>query len=386
MARTALYLLLLAAIAPYLYDRYVSVSNMLANRPSKFTPIYNIKSHEFKFQDRLKNCEDVLLDEGSGLAILSCDPGRDRWNTVMGVFARAKGHRSGQLYLWDYSTPNLPSTEALRPIVLENFPHGDDFHPLGIEYDASTSTLYVISHMLPHSVIEIFSLAPTTATATYLKTFQHDLIHAPNSIHTVGAGKLYVTIDHYFQARTWPLLSKIETFAGPPLAGVIFVDINEPASARYVARVPFANGIAGINETSVVVASSSKSGLYFYTRDPVTQDLRYERLVRTPAAVDNISVDRQGRVLAAGHPYALELVATAEGREGCVEGSLEEGEQRACGCAAPSWAAEWSEEAGLRVLYMGREFCTSSSVVRDVGRGVGVVGGLYGRGVMVFRE
>jgi arylesterase/paraoxonase len=56
---------------------------MLANRPGKFQEIYNIKSHELLFQDRVRNCEDVVLDEEKGVAFLSCDEGRDRWNTVM---------------------------------------------------------------------------------------------------------------------------------------------------------------------------------------------------------------------------------------------------------------------------------------------------------------
>lgn len=80
------YLVILAAIAPYLYDRWQALSAMLANRPGKLEPVYNIKSHKIKFRDRVRNCEDVVLDEGMGIAILSCDPGRDRWNTVMVLF------------------------------------------------------------------------------------------------------------------------------------------------------------------------------------------------------------------------------------------------------------------------------------------------------------
>lgn len=77
------YLLFLAFVLPYLYDRYNLIAEMVANRPSKFQKVYNIKSHQIKFQDRLRNCEDIVLDEERGLAFLSCSPGRDRWNTVM---------------------------------------------------------------------------------------------------------------------------------------------------------------------------------------------------------------------------------------------------------------------------------------------------------------
>jgi hypothetical protein len=32
---------------------------------------------------QLKYCEDVFLDHEEGVAIISCDPGRAQWNTVM---------------------------------------------------------------------------------------------------------------------------------------------------------------------------------------------------------------------------------------------------------------------------------------------------------------
>jgi hypothetical protein len=44
--------------------------------------IQNI-DYEIKFADTNRNCEDAVLDEKNGIAILTCDPGRDKWNTVM---------------------------------------------------------------------------------------------------------------------------------------------------------------------------------------------------------------------------------------------------------------------------------------------------------------
>ena len=61
----------------------MTFSTILAGRPGKLQKIYNVKSHAVKFGERIRNCEDVLLDESTGIAFLSCDPGRDRWNTVM---------------------------------------------------------------------------------------------------------------------------------------------------------------------------------------------------------------------------------------------------------------------------------------------------------------
>lgn len=55
----------------------------MSNRPGKLQEVNVFKSLETKFQDEIRNCEDVILVEGKGVALLSCDPGRDRWNTVM---------------------------------------------------------------------------------------------------------------------------------------------------------------------------------------------------------------------------------------------------------------------------------------------------------------
>jgi len=77
------YLVFLAVAAPYFYDRYLAFSNIVANGPGKLEHVNTFKSYETKFTDRLKNCEDLVMHENLGIAFLSCDPGRDRWNTVM---------------------------------------------------------------------------------------------------------------------------------------------------------------------------------------------------------------------------------------------------------------------------------------------------------------
>jgi arylesterase/paraoxonase len=40
-------------------------------------------SHELRYTDKLRNCEDLVVDEKVGYVVLGCDEGRDVWNTVM---------------------------------------------------------------------------------------------------------------------------------------------------------------------------------------------------------------------------------------------------------------------------------------------------------------
>jgi arylesterase/paraoxonase len=258
-----------------------------------------------------------------------------------------------------------------------------DFHPLGIAFDASTSKLYAINlSRFSGSVIEVFTLDIPTATLHHEKTFAHPLLNAPNAMHILGDGKMYITNDHYITASVSPLLNKIETFSSVPGGSVVFVDMDSPEKSKIVARLGFANGLAKINHTTLAVASTSAPGIVFFDIR-ADYDLVRTRIVRTPAAVDNLSIDGNGHVLAAGHPFAPRLMGVSQRRPGCVEGGEE-----ACRCDSPSWVGEWSEEEGLKTLLAdgGETVCSSSTAVRDVKRGVGMVSMLYGRGIVVFKE
>ncbi|PVI06617.1 calcium-dependent phosphotriesterase [Periconia macrospinosa] len=384
IAKAAIYVVALAVIAPFLYDRYVGFVPLLANRAGKFVEFRDstIKDVRVKFGGDIRNCEDVMLVEDLGIALLSCDEGRDRWNTVMGTFRPDLDVKNGKLYIYDYAQQNPPKGE-LRAIILKNFEISDSFHPLGIEYDHIASTLYVVNHALSGSRIEVFTVDFPSATATHTQTFKHELLHTPNSIHSLGNGKLYITNDHYFPSAVSPILSKIETFSGLPGGTVTYIDINDPQAARVVARVPFANGIAMLNSTTLAVGSSSKPGVYFFDVES-DQSLVFKNVIRAPSSVDNLSVDGSGALLLAGHPDPFRLMHVSKNRWACVVGSDVEEERRACGCIAPSWAGEWTEARGLRTLYKSEGFCSSTTLVRDVERGVGMISGLYSDGILQF--
>ena len=99
----------------------------------------------------------------------------------------------------------------------------------GSELDTETSTLYAVSHAQAGSCIEVFQLEINAATLTHVRTIRHPLIHAPNSIHSLGNGRLYVTNDHMFVVREYGILSKIETFSGLPGGTVVYTDTNDLA-------------------------------------------------------------------------------------------------------------------------------------------------------------
>lgn len=266
-----------------------------------------------------------------------------------------------------------------------DYPNVADFQPLGIEFEAATSTLYLINHSRNSSnTLEVFQVSVKDATAKHVQTLKHPMLPAPNSIHTLGNGKLLVTNDHYIGALTSPLLSRVETFSAIPGGSVVYLDMNNPSEAKTLARVGFANGVTMLNATTVAVASTAKPGIYLYTFNPDTVELQYVKHFRVPAAVDNLSVDSKGKLLMAGHPFAFALMAVSKTRANCDSQGDDEA-KKACELSSPSWVAEWSEEEGMKTVYRGsgEEFGSSTTFARDVGRGVGIITGLYQRGILV---
>jgi arylesterase/paraoxonase len=77
-----------------LYERFEALSLFYSNSPERLPRINAFKSHEIKFADEIRSCEDVLLVESLGVAILPCDPGRERWNSVMVSVMKGKLSRS----------------------------------------------------------------------------------------------------------------------------------------------------------------------------------------------------------------------------------------------------------------------------------------------------
>jgi arylesterase / paraoxonase len=76
-------LLFIAITLPYLYDRLIGLSIVIRNAPEKLQQVNRFKAQERKLKDVVRNCEDALLIPEREIALISCDPGRDNWNTVM---------------------------------------------------------------------------------------------------------------------------------------------------------------------------------------------------------------------------------------------------------------------------------------------------------------
>jgi arylesterase/paraoxonase len=176
---------------------------------------------------------------------------------------------------------------------------------------------------------------------------------------------------------------------------VIHFDIPT-STATHLDRVAFANGVVLLDEKTLAVASTTKSEVYIYhapnkdysssSGSGVKPALYLKSTIPIPFLPDNLSYDSHSKkLLIAGHAHPFSMDPFAKSREACHSG---EGEKRkkACEVRTSTGVAEWSEKEGLKVLWMGDEFATGSTAVRDGKRGAGIVSGLFEKGLLVWRE
>ncbi|KAI6642439.1 hypothetical protein MCOR14_002520 [Pyricularia oryzae] len=428
---SAVKLLLLALLIPpvsrYFADRYYTLSRIYANRPHKLPPVNasfvatteaggSGGRHAVLFADRIRNCEDGFAVPELGVAFLSCDPGRDGWNTVMGAFAEDQdANPGGQIWLYRYAKDVVAAdddaTMRLQRLGLSGFPEPNKFHPIGIAYDHPTRTLFVLNNDVRGPRLEVFRYKPSIISPAlkHLGTIEDPLIYSPNSVEVVSSTELYITNYHRFPARYHPTLSTLENYLLFAKGTVVRVKLSSKLSTmesiRTVASLPFANGIARLNESTMAVASTNTASIHFYSMPAAAAAVNKEEeqgeqlpltgVVKLPFLPDNLSVDEKGKLLIAGHPSPPELTQVSRSRALCQDERVRNPkaeEPKHCRKAmAPSWAAEWTEAGGLRDLYVSRGgeaggYGTTATAVRDSARGVGFLTGLYDEGILVWRE
>lgn len=372
-----------------------------------------------------KYCEDAAFWDhldGSGklgdrLMLITCDPGRKSWNTVMGPLRDPKPHGG----LWVYS-PTAGKESKPKSIVLKGYPEGHDFHPLGLDifpsHNGNASNLFVINHARQRTFVEQFSITPANPTeATWIRTLTSKYFVSPNSVALTSPTSFYVTNDH-FMTRRLPMpfgsvLPVMETVLGLPLTWVSHITVNENAQTESTVvehtfaalGISFSNGIAiSPNGKDVAVASSAMAYVYFYTRDPENNKLTPTYSVPLPFAPDNLMYDDEGILFAAGHPNFLSLTAVAGNKTDAIAPSwvvsispreqtgdkagvlLKEYDSRAPVSASTKAPAVISHEVETVFQSNGKLFSSSSTALRDSRTGVVYVTGLYEQGLLVCKS
>lgn len=280
-----------------------------------------------------ESCEDAV-SFGESLVLISCDPARKQWNTVMGPLQNSTAR--GAIWLID------PIGERTEHVQLKGMPQHGDFHPLGIEWDKDTSRLFVINHQRERNTIEVFDLALPDSmayvSARHAFTLEHDsFTGAPNSIAIIpNENAFYLSHDHRHTRRSTrgygSLLNAAETILSLPLSRADLIQFEPPTSGSLThvlfatpaaTGLAFANGLAlSRSGTTLAVASTTRRQVVLYARNSGTNLLTEVERVSVPMLVDNLSTapagwsdDDGAEFVAAGHPFYWPLLLTARSKE-----------------------------------------------------------------------
>ncbi|CAD6569787.1 MAG: hypothetical protein CYPHOPRED_003579 [Cyphobasidiales sp. Tagirdzhanova-0007] len=272
-------------------------------------------------------------------AVLSSDPGRPIFNafSAEGVEKKAPAGRLLLYYL---------DSRQVTPVVINGWPEGRPFHPLGIGLLESSSpssfatAILAVANYQQHSAsVEMFRLTakpadlpstspPSSISAVHLRTFEHPSITSPNAVVPLSESHVIFTNSYRISPRRTPLLAKLELMFAYPGGRVIalFGDANgQVASTTLASGIAIANGLALNADRSILaVAGSMSHSIHVYDvrngneRITDSTQLRLRKTVPVGFSTDNLQfVHQHGKkdeelLLAAGHPDALAYLRTAK--------------------------------------------------------------------------
>lgn len=307
----------------------------------------------------------------------------------------AEPDANAELYAYSYDSEDPDALVRIEIVGLDS-----ELRTIGFDFHEPSAMLLVTNHLRQGGPrIEQLRLDLDTFTATHLRTLSHPLINIPNAIAVQSDSQFFVTNQHRFVAARGRLLWFLESYLAPPLATVVHARIlaSGEIDAHVVVRQAYPNGVTLLNSSTLAVAATSQRLVHLYTVNqakPGLSDptLRLESTIRDlPFLPDNLVTAPDGALLIAGHPHVPSLAAFSHSRRVCHRPNILAGvgtdAARKCeNTRAASWAGEWTPQDGFRDIYSGWDYPTSATVARNRGHGMGIVAGLYAKGILVWRD
>ncbi|KAK7053316.1 hypothetical protein VNI00_003942 [Paramarasmius palmivorus] len=307
-------LVLLVAILAGVYQFYVSpVLNILGvwRELQPFNPFKNCRQ-----VSELKACEEIVLHQPSGLLFLACSTPERR---VKWLPAGQAFDTNGLIPSEDYIAVFDPVSSQVTRLELEGFPDTRGIFVHGIDVVPSESNpnelfVYLVNHRPPRdgldakavgadSVIEIFKTNLSGRKLTHVTTVEHPAIIAPNDIIGYPDGKSFY-FTNYFGTKVKAAVVFREIFN--PKSSVVHCHVDQGCKT-VASNMLGSNGIAQAPNGTIYVASTAGRELKIFERQE-DDSIVLTDVVSTETPLDNLSVDSNGLVWAAGFPKTLALV------------------------------------------------------------------------------
>lgn len=312
MARIILNVLaIVAALAAALHQFYLKDLFLFLGYNRLVVPIGNERCQKIS---TLRACEKIVLHQPSSQLFLACSEPEYRtlW-LPSDLRLNATGASQDYVAIYDMKTFEIRKLEFSGVDGDFGFSsHGMDIVPSAL--DPSELFVYLINHRPPKgvdarlsgadSVVEIFKHRLGNNKLTHVSTVESPLMIAPNDLTGSDDGNdFYFTNDHGHKLGIW---RKIGVLFKHKATSVVYCDIKE--GCKYAIQNMFTNnGIVRSSNGTFYVAHTLSGGLSVLEEQP-DNTLVITDYVQTAYPLDNLSIDSEGHVWAAGLPNLLDLM------------------------------------------------------------------------------
>lgn len=175
------------------------------------------------------------------------------------------------------------------------------FRPVGVNYYANGEARRLFVANAADKSVEMYDVAEN-GDLRHVETFRERRLTSPNDVVATGPRSFYVTND--FDPGRESILGKLQYVFRAPSGRVLYFDGVSWRSAAEGLR--FANGVAMQRDGKrLYVAETTAAQVRVFDRDTRTGDLTPAKIVKLPAAPDNLNVDHSGSVWIGARPKTL---------------------------------------------------------------------------------
>ncbi|KAI0051220.1 serum paraoxonase/arylesterase [Auriscalpium vulgare] len=265
----------------------------------------------------LKACEKLVLHAPSGLLYAGCSTpaGRSHWIPALDLFSGEENNHDDVLAFYD------PSTSSVTRLNFQGFDSPRGFSTHGFDVVPSSSNpkelfIYAINHREPlnghaedvgaDSVVEIFKTTVGGEIATHVKTVEDPVIITPNDVVGFPDGKsFFVSNDHGKKVGR----SRFLELLGLKRSSVAYCHVDIGCKIA-LPNILGSNGLTTAPNGTFYLANSKDAEVRVLEHH-ADNTLSIIDTIRTDRLIDNVSVDEDGALWAAGIVEALSFIAAA---------------------------------------------------------------------------
>ncbi|TRM70176.1 hypothetical protein BD626DRAFT_563851 [Schizophyllum amplum] len=263
----------------------------------------------------LQACEKIMLHQPTGHVYAACSSiaGRHAWLPALNYYNASARSRADYVAVYD---PSSDSFIKLAVLGLDD-PRGLSLHGMDVvpsEEDPSTLFVYLVNHRPPvdpkqtteeDPSVEIFTTVEGSGEMRHVRTVADPaILHSPNDVAGTPDGTRFWFTNDMKDVDGWK--AKLYMFLNRAVTSVGFCHVEHGCMIA-LDKVPGANGIVRTSEQTLLIGSATRPEVRVLARQ-ANNTLLVTDVITHDLPLDNLTVDKDGVVWAAGFPKGAELI------------------------------------------------------------------------------